>query len=137
MACATLNSTILYSALHIIGVQQVFIGLEVCQTLCQITIAYICHLCLCKSTEGWRSLLCPIWEGKFPKVVDTVTQNIRSLSYHCGVIFLLHESKKEMSLKAMGIAPVYYSFQSPILIRPNCPLQQRLPIHAMHFGCCR
>lgn len=31
--------------------------------------------------EGWEKFAVGMWEGKFPKMGETMTQNIRALSY--------------------------------------------------------
>lgn len=87
MVCAVLNSTIPYSDLCIVGVQQMFVELKLLASVLGKNI-------LCLPLVVHRELkkfAMAMWEGKFPKVGDTMTPSTRSLSYHCGLMFLLHE----------------------------------------------
>lgn len=68
-----------------------FVELKFCWILYWVGISCLPLVSILAHREGWKKFAVGMWEGKFPNVGETMTQNIRSLSYHCGLIFLLHE----------------------------------------------
>ena len=91
--------------------------------------------------EGWEKFAVGMWEGKFPKMGETMTQNIRALSYqlrsHISATWVRRGNYSSAGMAFSSTSCLLFSSMAPSWSGLTNHYRNVSPFHAIHTVCFR